>query len=126
MNERTPMPDEFVVGALVKWQEKLGTIVSLDTDGDGALVGVNFDDGESMFFKTDAAQISRVQLGDVIDLLGAASREQVQIRVVLHRDGEKKNRENLLAAWDVFAVKPKIYTWDPQRPDRTRRCTPRS
>jgi phosphatidylserine/phosphatidylglycerophosphate/cardiolipin synthase-like enzyme len=51
---------------------------------------------------------------DVIEMLGAASREQAQVRVVLHRDEEEKNRANLLAAWDVFAVKPKIYTWDPE------------
>jgi phosphatidylserine/phosphatidylglycerophosphate/cardiolipin synthase-like enzyme len=50
---------------------------------------------------------------DVVELLGAASRQQAQVRVVLHRDEEEKNRANLLAAWDVFAVKPKIYTWEP-------------
>lgn len=50
---------------------------------------------------------------DVIELLGAASREQAQVCVVLHRDEEERNRTNLLSAWDAFAVKPKIYTWDP-------------
>ncbi|MEA2495913.1 MAG: hypothetical protein QOJ29_3824 [Thermoleophilaceae bacterium] len=53
---------ELVVGALVEWQGKLGFIVGMDVDGDGAMAEVSFDDGERMFFKTEAGQISRVQL----------------------------------------------------------------
>jgi phosphatidylserine/phosphatidylglycerophosphate/cardiolipin synthase-like enzyme len=51
---------------------------------------------------------------EIIELLGAASRNQAQITVVLHKDSEAQNRANLLAVWDVFAVKPTIYTWEPQ------------
>lgn len=54
------------------------------------------------------------QMMEVIELLGAASRNEAQISVVLHKDGEARNRANLLAVWDVFAVKPTIYTWEPQ------------
>jgi SNF2 family DNA or RNA helicase len=55
--------DDFVVGALVQWQEKLGVIVGLQADGDGELAEVDFDDGEHMFFKADSGQITRVVLG---------------------------------------------------------------
>lgn len=54
------------------------------------------------------------QMIEIIELLGAASRNQAQITVVLHKDNEAQNRANLLAVWDVFAVKPTIYTWEPQ------------
>ncbi len=50
---------------------------------------------------------------EVIQLLGEASRNQANVRIVLHKDEEARNRENLLKAWDVFAVKPTIYTWEP-------------
>lgn len=50
---------------------------------------------------------------EIIKLLADASRDQAQIRVVLHKDTEEKNRKNLLANWDAFAVKPTIYTWEP-------------
>jgi phosphatidylserine/phosphatidylglycerophosphate/cardiolipin synthase-like enzyme len=50
---------------------------------------------------------------DIIGLLVEASKEQAQVRVVLHKDEEAKNRKNLLAAWSAFAVKPTIYTWEP-------------
>lgn len=51
---------------------------------------------------------------EVIDLLTEASRNQAQIRVVLHKDDQERNRGNLLEAWDAFAVKPTIYTWEPE------------
>ena len=51
---------------------------------------------------------------EIIELLGEASRNQAQISVVLHKDEEAKNRANLLAVWNVFAVKPTIYTWEPK------------
>lgn len=51
---------------------------------------------------------------DIIELLVEASREQAQVRVVLHKDEEAKNRDNLLDAWSAFAVKPTIYTWEPR------------
>ena len=54
------------------------------------------------------------QMMDVIQLLGEASRNQIQVRVVLHKNHEARNRENLLAVWNVFAVKPTIYTWEPE------------
>lgn len=57
------MGDAIVVGALVQWQEKFGVVVSLQEDGDGVLAEVNFDDGGTMFFKTDSGQVSRVALG---------------------------------------------------------------
>jgi hypothetical protein len=51
---------------------------------------------------------------EVIDLLGGASHQQVQIRFVLHKDEEAKNRRCLLDAWHKFAIKPSIYTWEPE------------
>jgi phosphatidylserine/phosphatidylglycerophosphate/cardiolipin synthase-like enzyme len=54
------------------------------------------------------------QMMEIIELLGEASRNQAQISVVLHKDEEAKNRENLLAVWNVFAVKPTIYMWEPE------------
>lgn len=51
---------------------------------------------------------------EIIKLLADASRDQAQIRVVLHKDTEEKNRQNLLANWGAFAVKPTIYTWEPR------------
>ncbi len=33
--------------------------------------------------------------------------------MILHRDEEARNRANLLAAWDVRAIKPRLLTWDP-------------
>jgi phosphatidylserine/phosphatidylglycerophosphate/cardiolipin synthase-like enzyme len=54
------------------------------------------------------------QMMEVINLLGEASRNQAQICVVLHKDQEAKNRANLLAVWNVFAVKPTVYTWKPE------------
>lgn len=52
---------DLSVGALVTWQEKLGVIVGMEVDGDGAMAEVSFDDGEQMFFKTEAGQIARVE-----------------------------------------------------------------
>ena len=50
---------------------------------------------------------------EVINLLTAASRRDAQITFVLHRDDEEKNLAQLTDAWDVFAVKPRVFTWDP-------------
>jgi cardiolipin synthase len=50
---------------------------------------------------------------DIIDLLGDASRKHVAITVILHQDEAARNRDNLLHAWNVFAKKPKVWTWDP-------------
>ncbi|HEU4974153.1 MAG TPA: phospholipase D-like domain-containing protein [Baekduia sp.] len=50
---------------------------------------------------------------EVIALLGEASRNQVALTVVLHKDEQEANRANLLQNWDVFAVKPRVYTWEP-------------
>lgn len=49
----------------------------------------------------------------VIDLLGEVSRRRAVVKMILHRDEEARNRANLLAAWDVRAVKPRLFTWDP-------------
>jgi phosphatidylserine/phosphatidylglycerophosphate/cardiolipin synthase-like enzyme len=49
----------------------------------------------------------------IIDLLGEASRRRAVVTVILHRDDEARNRANLLAAWDVRAVRPRLLTWDP-------------
>jgi phosphatidylserine/phosphatidylglycerophosphate/cardiolipin synthase-like enzyme len=49
----------------------------------------------------------------IIDLLGLASRRRAVVTVILHRDEEARNRANLLAAWDVRAVKPRLFTWSP-------------
>ena len=35
------------------------------------------------------------------------------VTMILHRDEEARNRANLLAAWDVRAIKPRLLTWDP-------------
>lgn len=48
---------------------------------------------------------------DVIDLLVAASARDVQITFALHRDSEEGNIRELDAAWDEFAVKPRVYRW---------------
>lgn len=50
---------------------------------------------------------------EVIHLLAAASKKHARITVILHKDKEEANRTNLLNAWDTFAVKPVIYTWEP-------------
>ncbi|MHB9149692.1 MAG: phospholipase D-like domain-containing protein [Thermoleophilia bacterium] len=50
---------------------------------------------------------------DVIALLADASRRRAKIQVVLHQDEESHNRRELMKAWDVFARKPEVYTWDP-------------
>ncbi|MGI8551240.1 MAG: hypothetical protein ACR2PL_10730, partial [Dehalococcoidia bacterium] len=49
----------------------------------------------------------------IIDLLGEASKKYAAITVILHQDEAARNRDNLLDAWNVFAKKPKIWTWDP-------------
>ena len=49
----------FVLGALVTWNEKLGTIVDLQVDGDGAMAEITFDDGDHKIFKTESGAISR-------------------------------------------------------------------
>ena len=49
----------------------------------------------------------------VIELLVDASKQHSKIQVVLHKDDEERNKKELLKHWDVFAVKPLVYTWDP-------------
>jgi phosphatidylserine/phosphatidylglycerophosphate/cardiolipin synthase-like enzyme len=49
----------------------------------------------------------------IIDLLGEASRRRAVVTMILHRDEDARNRANLLAAWDVRAIKPRLLTWDP-------------
>ena len=52
---------------------------------------------------------------EVINLLTEASRRDAQITFVLHRDDQEKNLAQLTDAWDVFAVKPRVFTWDPPK-----------
>ena len=52
-------------------------------------------------------------MASIIGLLGEISRRRAVVTMILHRDEEARNRANLLAAWDVRAVKPRLYTWDP-------------
>lgn len=49
----------------------------------------------------------------VRDLLIDASRRKAKIQVILHKDEEEKNKEELLKDWDVYTRKPEVYTWDP-------------
>jgi phosphatidylserine/phosphatidylglycerophosphate/cardiolipin synthase-like enzyme len=49
----------------------------------------------------------------IIDLLGEVSRRRAVVTMILHRDEAARNRANLLAAWDVRAIKPRLLTWDP-------------
>ena len=49
----------------------------------------------------------------VRDLLVDASRRHAKVQIVLHRDEEGRNHQELLRDWDVFARKPEIYTWNP-------------
>lgn len=49
----------------------------------------------------------------IIELLGEVSRRRAVVTMILHRDEDARNRANLLAAWDVRAVKPRLLTWDP-------------
>ena len=52
-------------------------------------------------------------MAPIIDLLGEVSRRRAVVTMILHRDEEARNRANLLAAWDVRAVKPRLLTWEP-------------
>ena len=49
----------------------------------------------------------------IIDLLGEASKKRAAITIILHRDDEERNKANLLKAWNIFAKKPRVMTWDP-------------
>lgn len=51
----------------------------------------------------------------VVDLLSDASKRRAAITIILHRDEDQRNRRNLMAAWDVFAKKPRVLTWDPPK-----------
>ena len=44
----------------------------------------------------------------VVDLLSDASKRRAAIAIVLRRDEDQRNRRNLMAAWDVFAKKPRV------------------
>jgi phosphatidylserine/phosphatidylglycerophosphate/cardiolipin synthase-like enzyme len=53
------------------------------------------------------------RMAAIIELLGEVSRRRAVVTMVLHRDEAARNRSNLLAAWDVRAVRPRLLTWDP-------------
>ena len=80
MEPQEPAQD-IVIGALVTWgpHEKLGVVQGIQTDGDGDMAEVGFDDGSHMFFKTEAGVLQRVRLaaGDQI------MRSDGQVGVVL-------------------------------------------
>ena len=50
----------------------------------------------------------------VVSLLVDAARRRASLSVVLHSDEEETaNLDNLMALWDIFVTKPKIFTWRP-------------
>lgn len=49
----------------------------------------------------------------VVDELCEASKRRANIQIVLHKDEEESNKKHLLEKWDVFARKPKVFTWQP-------------
>jgi hypothetical protein len=69
--------------------------------------------GEALIvgYSLTAAEDSPMQ--EVITLLSGASTRGAQITFVLHRDEQARNLAELTAAWDVFAIKPRVFTWDP-------------
>ena len=56
---------EIVIGALVVWgpHEQLGVVQSIQTDGDGDMAEVGFDDGSRMLFKTEAEVLTAGSTG---------------------------------------------------------------
>lgn len=50
----------------------------------------------------------------VVSLLVDAARRRASLSIVLHSDEEETaNLDNLMALWDIFVKKPKIFTWRP-------------
>src|SRR4051812_19395650 len=49
-----PSQQFIVEGALVTWNEKLGTIIDLQVDGDGAAAEITFDDGGQKIINTES------------------------------------------------------------------------
>ena len=50
----------------------------------------------------------------VVSLLVDAARKRATLSIVLHSDEEETaNLDNLLALWDIFVKKPKVFTWRP-------------
>ena len=69
--------------------------------------------GEALVVGYSFTAADESPMGEVVTLLTDASRDGAQVTFVLHRDEEEKNLGQLLDAWDVFVVKPKVYTWNP-------------
>lgn len=69
--------------------------------GEVLLVGYSFTAPEGSFMER------------VIELLCEASKRRANIQIVLHHDEEEKNKQELLKSWDVFARKPRVFTWTP-------------
>lgn len=69
--------------------------------------------GEALIVGYSLTAADDSPMTEVLSLLSEASRRSGQITFVLHRDEEERNLEQLTNAWDVFAVKPLVYTWDP-------------
>jgi phosphatidylserine/phosphatidylglycerophosphate/cardiolipin synthase-like enzyme len=69
--------------------------------------------GEALIVGYSLTAAEDSPMTEVIGLLTDASRKGGQISFVLHRDQEEQNLARLTAAWDVFAVKPRVYTWLP-------------
>jgi cardiolipin synthase A/B len=71
------------------------------------------DAGEILLVGYSFSSADDEPLASVVDLLCAASRRGARVTFALHRDGEGKNRDHLLSAWDPRALKPRLLTWDP-------------
>jgi phosphatidylserine/phosphatidylglycerophosphate/cardiolipin synthase-like enzyme len=48
-----------------------------------------------------------------VGLLEDASKRGARITLVLHRDEESSNKQNLLRAWSPLVRKPRFMRWDP-------------
>lgn len=50
----------------------------------------------------------------VVELLVDAAKKRATLSIVLHSDDEESaNLVNLMALWDIFVKKPKVFTWRP-------------
>ena len=74
---------DIVAGALVTWgpHAKLGVVQSIETDGDGSVAEVGFDDGDRMLFKTEAGVLERVRFAAGTQVM----RSDGQVGVVLEQ-----------------------------------------
>ena len=52
-------------------------------------------------------------MSTVINRLEDATKRGARITLILHSDDQETNLSNLMAIWNVFTKKPKVYTWNP-------------